>query len=40
VEALEDAPSRHAGVIIGESNRGGGVAVATTNVLGYEEARR
>jgi hypothetical protein len=40
VEALEDAPSRHAVVIIGESNRGGGVAVATTNVLGYEEARR
>jgi hypothetical protein len=39
VEALEDAPSRHAGVIIGESNRGG-VAVATTNLLGYEEARR
>jgi hypothetical protein len=30
----------HEGVFIGEYNRGGGVAVATTNLIPYEEARR
>jgi MFS family permease len=39
VEALEDAPSRRAVVLIGESNRGGGVAIAATNPLRYEGAR-
>jgi hypothetical protein len=27
-------------VLIGESNRGGGVAVAITNLIRYREARR
>jgi hypothetical protein len=40
VEDLDDASSRHAVVLIGESNRGGGAAVAPTNRLRYEEARR
>jgi hypothetical protein len=36
VEALEDAPSRHAVVLIGEYDLGGGVAIAATNLVRYE----
>lgn len=36
---LAEAQSRRA-VVIGESSRGGSVAVAATDLLRYEEARR